>query len=164
MQEKALEKCLSPKEKPYKREHSEAVVLKTHELRSCEHIWTFAWQHKVTLSCNTSWKFCCLMHKVLHEGHSNVLRDSSNYKERVLHCAQYWTRQNVRASACLASYCKVLHTKISFHQSYACFKGNLQLDCDLPLRDINIWYLPVACTHLKLLFNLFQFVFSWYFF
>ncbi|XP_065362533.1 huntingtin-interacting protein 1-like [Calliphora vicina] len=138
--EKSLQKCLRPQEKPYKLEHAVNVVLKVYDLQSCETIWTFPAVRNLQLNSFTTWKFCCLMHKILHEGHPNALRDSMKYGKTLVHCAQYWAGLNDHMSSCIAWYCKVLHKKLLFHQTYVNFKGNLQLDYDEPLGDINICF------------------------
>ncbi|XP_037820447.1 huntington interacting protein related 1-like [Lucilia sericata] len=139
--EKSLQKCLRPLDEPYKIKHAIIVIDKIHILQSSEPIWTFGPVQSLTVNRFTTWKFCCLMHKTLHEGPAIALRHSVLYCQKLKLCAQYWSAKNDAMSPCIAWYCKVLHRKLLFHQAYMQFAGNLQLNYDeLLLRDIDICF------------------------
>lgn len=138
-QEKSLTKCLCPSENPLNSKHACNIVIKTYDLKSAERVWTFALKENLLENCFTTWKFCCLLHKILHEGHNNVQRDSIKYLDKLTSCAQYWSRQKDHMGQCIAWYCKILSTKLLFHKTHTYFKGNLQLEKDDPLWDMNNW-------------------------
>ncbi|KAM7359074.1 huntington interacting protein related 1-like [Cochliomyia hominivorax] len=138
--EKLLEKCFNREDKPFKWEHANALVKKTHEHNITEYIWTFPDVRKnLTTNPIIAWKFCCLMHKILHEGHSHAIKYSIIYKEKFQHCIKYWSGQNDPLAKCIVCYCKVLLRKLLFHLTHGAYDGNLQFNDEIR-GDINICY------------------------
>ncbi|KAI8121273.1 Huntingtin-interacting protein 1 [Lucilia cuprina] len=138
---KSLQKCLRPLDEPFKIKHVIIVINKIHILQTIEPIWTFESVQNLKANRFTTWKFCCLMHKTLHDGPVNALRHSMLYCQKLKLCAQYWSAKNDAMSPCIAWYCKVLYRKLLFHQTYMHFAGNLQIHYDeLLLRDLDICF------------------------
>lgn len=137
-QEKLLEKCLRSKDEPMKWKHINNILLKTQELQTTEPIWAHPAVRNLTLNPYVTWKFCCLLHRILHEGPTNALRDALKYIEKLQHCILYWDLHTQNLSQCNVWYLKVLIKKLLFHVQYTNFSGNLQI-YEQPLENIDIW-------------------------
>ncbi|XP_013106805.1 huntingtin-interacting protein 1 isoform X2 [Stomoxys calcitrans] len=113
--------------------------MKTHEIKGAKAIWNNSKTIDLTFGNRFSmWKFCVLMHKILHDGHSQVLSDGLLFQEQLIKYANYWRAQSsdYAMSECIVRYCQVLNRKISFHNTYPMFKGSFRLNDDSCL-DVN---------------------------
>ncbi|XP_058980449.1 huntington interacting protein related 1 isoform X2 [Musca domestica] len=94
-------------------------------------------QQELTSNRFSMWKFCILMHKILHEGYEQILIDSYANIAQFGKLANFWSSQTTHHLAqCIIQYCKVLQRKIIFHQTYRHIKGNFECDYEKDL-DIN---------------------------
>uniref|UniRef100_A0A1L8EBU2 ENTH domain-containing protein n=1 Tax=Haematobia irritans TaxID=7368 RepID=A0A1L8EBU2_HAEIR len=138
---KWLKKCICPKEEPFDATLARSIILKTHEIKGAHPIWQRA--EKLELKCNkfTMWKFCLLIHKILHDGHHQVLQDSTSYRGQLQAYFNFWSAQTSDPSMreCVLQYCNVLHSKILFHQTYPRIKSNFGIDYDLVF-DVNSYF------------------------
>lgn len=74
-----------------------------------------------------AWKFCHLLHKVLREGHPNVLTQSLKHKSRLCDFGKLWGHLKEGYGTLIARYCSLLITKLDFHSRNPRFPGNLQV-------------------------------------
>ncbi|KAI1231977.1 hypothetical protein IHE44_0007623 [Lamprotornis superbus] len=112
------------------------------------------------------WKFCHVFHKLLRDGHSNVLKDSMRYKNELSDMSRMWGHLNEGYGQLCSIYLKLLRTKMEFHTKNPRFPGNLQMS-DRQLdeageNDVNNFFqLTVEMfDYLECELNLFQTVFS----
>lgn len=132
-----MKKCLCPLEKPLDAAQARLVVIKTYDIKDGHRIWKIAQKYPLAMCRFTMWKFCILLHKILYEGHPQVLRHSLLYREQLQGYGNYWRLQSTDQMApCIARYCEVLLRKLSFHQTYKHFKGNFRFEYE-PNVDVN---------------------------
>ncbi|KFP21067.1 Huntingtin-interacting protein 1, partial [Egretta garzetta] len=112
------------------------------------------------------WKFCHVFHKLLRDGHSNVLKDSVRYKNELSDMSRMWGHLSEGYGQLCSIYLKLLRTKMEFHTKNPRFPGNLQMS-DRQLdeageNDVNNFFqLTVEMfDYLECELNLFQTVFS----
>ncbi|XP_045140611.1 huntingtin-interacting protein 1 [Echinops telfairi] len=73
------------------------------------------------------WKFCHVFHKLLRDGHPNVLKDSLRYKNELSDMSRMWGHLREGYGQLCSIYLKLLRTKMEFHTKNPRFPGNLQM-------------------------------------
>ncbi|XP_073840536.1 huntington interacting protein related 1-like isoform X2 [Musca autumnalis] len=107
------------------------------------------------------WKFCIFVHKLLHEGHQQILYDSFEYVQQFVILGNFWTAQSTHhLSQCIASYCQLLQRKLTFHQTYRHFKGNFEYEYEKDLDLNTVYQLSLdMCDYLQDLLHLQRLIF-----
>uniref|UniRef100_A0A8C9Q7J1 Huntingtin interacting protein 1 n=1 Tax=Spermophilus dauricus TaxID=99837 RepID=A0A8C9Q7J1_SPEDA len=115
----------------------------------------------------TFWSvFCHVFHKVLRDGHPNVLKDSLRYKSELSDMSRMWGHLSEGYGQLCSIYLKLLRTKMEFHTKNPRFPCNLQMS-DRQLDEAgesdvnNFFQLTVEMfDYLECELNLFQTVFN----
>uniref|UniRef100_A0A672UMR0 Huntingtin interacting protein 1 n=1 Tax=Strigops habroptila TaxID=2489341 RepID=A0A672UMR0_STRHB len=146
--------------------HPPPCILGTHHEKGAQTFWSVV--NRLPLSGNAvlCWKFCHVFHKLLRDGHSNVLKDSVRYKNELSDMSRMWGHLSEGYGQLCSIYLKLLRTKMEFHTKNPRFPGNLQMS-DRQLdeageNDVNNFFqLTVEMfDYLECELNLFQTVFS----
>ncbi|NWJ02178.1 HIP1 protein, partial [Crypturellus undulatus] len=141
-------------------------ILGTHHEKGAQTFWSVV--NRLPLSGNAvlCWKFCHVFHKLLRDGHSNVLKDSVRYKNELSDMSRMWGHLSEGYGQLCSIYLKLLRTKMEFHTKNPRFPGNLQMS-DRQLdeageNDVNNFFqLTVEMfDYLEWELNLFQTVFN----
>ncbi|NXI98549.1 HIP1 protein, partial [Psophia crepitans] len=141
-------------------------ILGTHHEKGAQTFWSVV--NRLPLSGNAvlCWKFCHVFHKLLRDGHSNVLKDSMRYKNELSDMSRMWGHLSEGYGQLCSIYLKLLRTKMEFHTKNPRFPGNLQMS-DRQLDEAgesdvnNFFQLTVEMfDYLECELNLFQTVFS----
>ncbi|KFP63278.1 Huntingtin-interacting protein 1, partial [Cariama cristata] len=146
-------------------------ILGTHHEKGAQTFWSAV--NRLPLSGNAvlCWKFCHVFHKLLRDGHSNVLKDSVRYKNELSDMSRMWGHLSEGYGQLCSIYLKLLRTKMAIpppqpQQGNPRFPGNLQMS-DRQLdeageNDVNNFFqLTVEMfDYLECELNLFQTVFS----
>ncbi|GAB5582795.1 huntingtin-interacting protein 1 isoform X1 [Prionailurus iriomotensis] len=118
--------------------------------------------------CNAvlCWKFCHVFHKLLRDGHPNVLKDSLRYKNELSDMSRMWGHLSEGYGRLCSTYLRLLRTKMEYHTKNPRFPGNLQMS-DRQLDEAgesdvnNFFQLTVEMfDYLECELNLFQTVFN----
>ncbi|NWX33733.1 HIP1 protein, partial [Notiomystis cincta] len=170
----SINKAINAQEVAVKEKHARNILLKagppcilgTHHEKGAQTFWSVV--NRLPLSGNAvlCWKFCHVFHKLLRDGHSNVLKDSMRYKNELSDMSRMWSHLNEGYGQLCSIYLKLLRTKMEFHTKNPRFPGNLQMS-DRQLdeageNDVNNFFqLTVEMfDYLECELNLFQTVFS----
>ncbi|EHH52079.1 hypothetical protein EGM_12449 [Macaca fascicularis] len=112
------------------------------------------------------WKFCHVFHKLLRDGHPNVLKDSLRYRNELSDMSRMWGHLSEGYGQLCSIYLKLLRTKMEYHTKNPRFPGNLQMS-DRQLDEAgesdvnNFFQLTVEMfDYLECELNLFQTVFN----
>ncbi|XP_052609944.1 huntingtin-interacting protein 1 isoform X5 [Peromyscus californicus insignis] len=112
------------------------------------------------------WKFCHVFHKLLRDGHPNVLKDSLRYKNELSDMSRMWGHLSEGYGQLCSIYLKLLRTRMEYHTKNPRFPGNLQMS-DRQLDEAgesdvnNFFQLTVEMfDYLECELNLFQTVFN----
>ncbi|NXK47919.1 HIP1 protein, partial [Chauna torquata] len=141
-------------------------ILGTHHEKGAQTFWSVV--NRLPLSGNAvlCWKFCHVFHKLLRDGHSNVLKDSVRYKNELSDMSRMWGHLSEGYGRLCSIYLKLLRTKMEFHTKNPRFPGNLQMS-DRQLDEAgesdvnNFFQLTVEMfDYLECELNLFQTVFN----
>uniref|UniRef100_A0A8C9V1S6 Huntingtin interacting protein 1 n=1 Tax=Scleropages formosus TaxID=113540 RepID=A0A8C9V1S6_SCLFO len=134
--------------------------------RGAHTFWAAA--NRLPLSSNAvlCWKFCHVFHKLLRDGHPNVIKDSMRNKADLSDMSRMWGHLSEGYGKLCSVYLKLLITKMEFHIKNPRFPGNLQMT-DRQLEEAgendvnNFFQLTVEMfDYLECELNLFLAVFS----
>ncbi|NXF24905.1 HIP1 protein, partial [Rhodinocichla rosea] len=163
----SINKAINAQEVAVKEKHARNILLKAgHGTKGAQTFWSVV--NRLPLSGNAvlCWKFCHVFHKLLRDGHSNVLKDSVRYKNELSDMSRMWGHLSEGYGQLCSIYLKLLRTKMEFHTKNPRFPGNLQMS-DRQLdeageNDVNNFFqLTVEMfDYLECELNLFQTVFS----
>ncbi|NWZ71787.1 HIP1 protein, partial [Acrocephalus arundinaceus] len=174
----SINKAINAQEVAVKEKHARNILLKaghgtrtpcilgTHHEKGAQTFWSVV--NRLPLSGNAvlCWKFCHVFHKLLRDGHSNVLKDSMRYKNELSDMSRMWGHLSEGYGQLCSIYLKLLRTKMEFHTKNPRFPGNLQMS-DRQLdeageNDVNNFFQMTVemFDYLECELNLFQTVFS----
>ncbi|XP_039363549.1 huntingtin-interacting protein 1 isoform X3 [Mauremys reevesii] len=162
----SINKAINTQEVAVKEKHARTCILGTHHEKGAQTFWSVV--NRLPLSSNAvlCWKFCHVFHKLLRDGHPNVLKDSVRYKNELNDMSRMWSHLSEGYGQLCSIYLKLLRTKMEFHMKNPRFPGNLQMS-DRQLdeageNDVNNFFqLTVEMfDYLECELNLFQTVFS----
>uniref|UniRef100_A0A8C5UZ48 Huntingtin-interacting protein 1-related protein n=2 Tax=Microcebus murinus TaxID=30608 RepID=A0A8C5UZ48_MICMU len=103
------------------------IILGTHHEKGAFTFWSYAIGLPLPSSAILSWKFCHVLHKVLRDGHPNVLHDCQRYRSNIREVGDLWGHLHDRYGQLVSVYTKLLLTKISFHLKHPQFPAGLEV-------------------------------------
>ncbi|XP_006889751.1 PREDICTED: huntingtin-interacting protein 1 [Elephantulus edwardii] len=162
----SINKAINMQEVAVKEKHARTCILGTHHEKGAQTFWSVV--NRLPLSSNAvlCWKFCHVFHKLLRDGHPNVLKDSLRYKNELSDMSRMWGHLSEGYGQLCSIYLKLLRTKMEYHTKNPRFPGNLQMS-DRQLDEAgesdvnNFFQLTVEMfDYLECELNLFQTVFN----
>ncbi|XP_074045546.1 huntingtin-interacting protein 1 isoform X2 [Macrotis lagotis] len=162
----SINKAINTQEVAVKEKHARTCILGTHHEKGAQTFWSVV--NRLPLSSNAvlCWKFCHVFHKLLRDGHPNVLKDSLRYKNELSDMSRMWGHLSEGYGQLCSIYLRLLRTKMEYHVKNPRFPGNLQMS-DRQLDEAgesdvnNFFQLTVEMfDYLECELNLFQTVFS----
>ncbi|KAM6157130.1 huntingtin-interacting protein 1 isoform 1-T1 [Erethizon dorsatum] len=162
----SINKAINTQEVAVKEKHARTCILGTHHEKGAQTFWSVV--NRLPLSSNAMlcWKFCHVFHKLLRDGHPNVLKDSLRYKNELSDMSRMWGHLSEGYGQLCSIYLKLLRTKMEYHTKNPRFPGNLQMS-DRQLDEAgesdvnNFFQLTVEMfDYLECELNLFQTVFN----
>ncbi|KAJ8414507.1 hypothetical protein AAFF_G00037090 [Aldrovandia affinis] len=129
----SISKALNTQEVAVKEKHARNILSPSFEsvcLRQMKGGHTFwAAVNRQPLSSNAvlCWKFCHVFHKLLRDGHPNVIKDSMRNKADLSDMSRMWGHLSEGFGKLCSIYLKLLITKMEFHVKNPRFPGNLQM-------------------------------------
>uniref|UniRef100_A0A670JSU3 Huntingtin-interacting protein 1-related protein n=1 Tax=Podarcis muralis TaxID=64176 RepID=A0A670JSU3_PODMU len=157
-----INKAINAQEVAVKEKHARNILLEF----GAHTFWAVVSRLPLSSNAVLCWKFCHVFHKLLRDGHPNVLKDSVRYKSELSDTSRMWGHLSEGYGQLCSIYLKLLRTKMEFHTKNPRFPGNLQMS-DRQLdetgeNDVNNFFqLTVEMfDYLECELNLFQTVFS----
>ncbi|XP_047554038.1 huntingtin-interacting protein 1-related protein isoform X2 [Lutra lutra] len=123
----SISKAINTQEAPVKEKHARRIILGTHHEKGAFTFWSYAIGLPLPSSSILSWKFCHVLHKVLRDGHPNVLQDCQRHRSNVREIGDLWGHLHDRYGQLVNVYTKLLLTKISFHLKHPQFPAGLEV-------------------------------------
>ncbi|XP_023372612.1 huntingtin-interacting protein 1-related protein isoform X2 [Otolemur garnettii] len=123
----SISKAINSQEAPVKEKHARRIILGTHHEKGAFTFWSYAIGLPLPSSAILSWKFCHVLHKVLRDGHPNVLHDCQRYRSNIREVGDLWGHLHDRYGQLVNIYTKLLLTKISFHLKHPQFPASLEV-------------------------------------
>uniref|UniRef100_A0A8D2LJB4 Huntingtin interacting protein 1 related n=1 Tax=Varanus komodoensis TaxID=61221 RepID=A0A8D2LJB4_VARKO len=127
IQAMSISKAINTLEAPLKEKHARRIILGTHHEKGAFTFWSYAIGLPLPSSAILSWKFCHVLHKVLRDGHPNVLQDCQRYRSNIRETGDLWGHLHDRYGQLVNIYTKLLLTKISFHLKHPEFPPSLEV-------------------------------------
>ncbi|XP_038619237.1 huntingtin-interacting protein 1-related protein isoform X2 [Tachyglossus aculeatus] len=123
----SISKAINAQEAPVKEKHARRIILGTHHEKGAFTFWSYAIGLPLPSSSILSWKFCHVLHKVLRDGHPNVLHDCQRYRSNIREIGDLWGHLHDRYGQLVNVYTKLLLTKITFHLKHPQFPPGLEV-------------------------------------
>lgn len=123
----SISKAINTQEAPVKEKHARRIILGTHHEKGAFTFWSYAIGLPLPSSSILSWKFCHVLHKVLRDGHPNVLQDCQRHRSNIREIGDLWGHLHDRYGQLVTVYTKLLLTKISFHLKHPQFPAGLEV-------------------------------------
>ncbi|XP_063310362.1 huntingtin-interacting protein 1-related protein [Pelobates fuscus] len=127
----SISKAINAQEAPVKEKHARRIILGTHHEKGAFTFWSYAIGLPLPSSSILSWKFCHVLHKILRDGHPNVLSDCQRYRNNIREMGELWGHLHDRYGQLVNIYTKLLLNKISFHVKHPEFPPNLEVSDDV---------------------------------
>uniref|UniRef100_A0A8C4E455 Huntingtin-interacting protein 1-related protein n=1 Tax=Dicentrarchus labrax TaxID=13489 RepID=A0A8C4E455_DICLA len=86
----SISKAINSTETPVKEKHARRIILGTHREKGAYTFWSYALGFPLASSSILSWKFCHVLHKVLRDGHRNVLQDCMRHHSSLVEIGKLW--------------------------------------------------------------------------
>uniref|UniRef100_A0A4W6GB39 Huntingtin-interacting protein 1-related protein n=1 Tax=Lates calcarifer TaxID=8187 RepID=A0A4W6GB39_LATCA len=163
----SISKAINSTETPVKEKHARRIILGTHREKGAYTFWSYALGFPLASSSILSWKFCHVLHKVLRDGHRNVLQDCMRHHSSLVEVGKLWGNLHDKYGQLVALYTRLLCTKLEFHVKHSEIPPNLEVTDEVLERtagtDINnvtqqnIWQVLrgyLTCVLLSLIFPL----------
>uniref|UniRef100_A0A667Z118 Huntingtin interacting protein 1 n=1 Tax=Myripristis murdjan TaxID=586833 RepID=A0A667Z118_9TELE len=123
-----INKAINTQEVAVKEKHARNILAKC----VCKGAHTFwAAVNRLPLSSNAvlCWKFCHVFHKLLRDGHPNVIKDSMRNKADLTDMSRMWGHLSEGYGKLCSIYLKLLITKMEFHIKVQSLHHHHQSSC-----------------------------------
>ncbi|VVC44540.1 AP180 N-terminal homology (ANTH) domain,I/LWEQ domain,ENTH/VHS,ENTH domain [Cinara cedri] len=127
IQAASISKAINTLENPVKEKHARNAIIGTFQEKSGETFWRCVSKLPVQEHRIVAWKCCHVVHKVLREGHPNVLASSQRHKTLLQDLGRLWVHLKDGYGKLIQQYCQLLLVKLDFHRRNPGFPGNLVL-------------------------------------
>ncbi|XP_025089296.1 huntingtin-interacting protein 1-like isoform X2 [Pomacea canaliculata] len=89
--------------------------------------WNIASKMPVQANPIVCWKFLQVIHKLMRDGHPNVVPDSYKYCSQLRDLGKLWGHLKEGYGKLIALYCTLLIQKLNFHRKFPRIPGNLMM-------------------------------------
>ncbi|CAK9800304.1 Huntingtin-interacting protein 1 [Anthophora plagiata] len=140
----SIGKAVNPTETPVKEKHVRSAIIGTHQEKGGIIFWMYMLRQPLQENQIVAWKFCHVLHKILHEGHDKVISDSQQYRGRLENLGKLWQHLREGYGPLIQLYIRLLITKLDFHKRNPRIPGNLQVTPEelesIGENDINVYF------------------------
>ncbi|XP_076805498.1 huntingtin-interacting protein 1-like isoform X2 [Clavelina lepadiformis] len=123
----SIQKAINAVECAAKEKHVRNAILGTYQDKGAQMFWHVVRRLPLSTQSIIAWKFCHVLHKVLRDGHANVLRDSLKYRQQLKDLGKNWSHMQRGYGRLIGSYLSCLTQRMEFHKKYEEFPGNLSI-------------------------------------
>ncbi|XP_064620055.1 huntingtin-interacting protein 1-like isoform X2 [Lineus longissimus] len=137
----SIQKAISANEVPVKEKHVRSAIIGTFQENGGGMFWSVS--NKLPLQGNPiiCWKFLHVLHKLMRDGHKNVILDSQKYCSHLTDLGKLWGHLKDGYGKLIKLYTRLLVQKLTFHKKYPAIPGSLKLSDEeldeIVGRDIN---------------------------
>ncbi|MEQ2298100.1 hypothetical protein AMECASPLE_001758 [Ameca splendens] len=123
----SISKAINNTETPVKEKHARRIILGTHREKGAYTFWSYAQGFPLGSSSILCWKFCHVLHKILRDGHHNVLQDCMRHHGTLAEVGKLWSHLHDKYGQLVSLYTKLLCTKMEFHVKHMEIPPNLEV-------------------------------------
>lgn len=132
----SLNKALSPDESPVKEKHVRKLLIGSFQAESGAFFWSYLPIIRLKENQIVCWKFCHVLHKMLRDGHRQVVASSSEREHILLDCGNMWRHVEDGYGQLIHRYCVLLYNRIRFLNMNPRFPNDLKIS-DSQLDEIS---------------------------
>ncbi|KAM4577737.1 huntingtin interacting protein 1 related b [Fundulus diaphanus] len=137
----SISKAINSTETPVKEKHARRIILGTHREKGAFTFWSYSKGFPLGTNSLLCWKFCHVLHKILRDGHRNVLQDCMRHYDSLAENGKLWSHLHDKYGQLVFLYIKLLCKKMVFHAKHTDIPPNLEVTDDVLERaagtDIN---------------------------
>ncbi|XP_030006080.1 huntingtin-interacting protein 1-related protein [Sphaeramia orbicularis] len=122
----SISKTLTSAEVSPKEKYVRNIIMGSHKEGGATTFWSYVLNLPLSSNSMISWKFCYLLHKMLRDGHKNVIVDSHRYCRNVKDMGILWGNLHDRYGHIVALSAKYLSLKMEFHKKHKTIPGNME--------------------------------------
>ncbi|XP_071444494.1 huntingtin-interacting protein 1 isoform X2 [Hetaerina americana] len=123
----SISKAINQVENPVKEKHVRSAIIGTFQEKGANTFWSCVLRLPLEDNRIIAWKFCHVLHKVLREGHPQVIPHTQRYKRKIEDIGKLWSHLKEGYGKLIYHYCRLLKMKLDFHSKNPRFPGNLQV-------------------------------------
>uniref|UniRef100_A0A6G1SB76 Huntingtin-interacting protein 1 n=1 Tax=Aceria tosichella TaxID=561515 RepID=A0A6G1SB76_9ACAR len=120
-------KAISAIEGPVKEKHVRRLLIGSYQSESGAFFWVHLPVVKLKENQIVCWKFCHVLHKMLRDGHKQVLISSHERRQVLLDCGNMWRHVESGYGQLIYKYCTLLYNRINFLVRNPGFPNDLKL-------------------------------------
>lgn len=126
----SINKAISPNEGPVKEKHVRKLLIGSYQAESGAFFWQYLPIVRLKENQVVCWKFCHVLHKMLRDGHRQVLINSYERRQILLDCGNMWRHVEDGYGQLIFKYCTLLFNRINFLTRNPRFPNDLKLTDD----------------------------------
>lgn len=123
----SISKAINQIETPVKQKHVRSAIIGTFHEKGAQTFWMCVLRLPLQDNRIVAWKFCHVLHKVLREGHPQVLPHSQRHRRAIEDLGKLWVHLRESYGKLIQCYTVLLITKLDFHRRNPRFPGNLMV-------------------------------------
>lgn len=140
----SINKAISPSEGPVKEKHVRKLLIGSFQAESGSFFWQYLPVIRLKENQVVCWKFCHVLHKMIRDGHREMLVSSYKQRQILLDCGNMWRHVEDGYGQLIYKHCTLLYNRINFLMRNQGFPNDLkvtdeQLD-DIGERDPSIFF------------------------
>lgn len=140
----SITKAINCHESPVKEKHVRKLLIGTFQAESGSFFWQYLAIIRLKENQIACWKFCHVLHKLLRDGHKQVVTCSYERRQVLLDCGNMWRHVEGGYGQLIHKYCTLLYNRVNFLAKNPRFPNDLkvsdeQLD-EICERDVNVFF------------------------
>lgn len=132
----SLNKALSSDECPVKEKHVRKLLIGSFQAESGAFFWSYLPVIRLKENQIVCWKFCHVLHKMLRDGHRQVVVNSYERQHILIDCGNMWRHVEDGYGQLIHRYCELLYDRIRFLNVNPRFPNDLKIN-DQQLEEIS---------------------------
>ncbi|CAF3807694.1 unnamed protein product [Rotaria sp. Silwood1] len=120
-------KAINNVESPAKEKHVRNLILGTFRLEGARLFWSMMTRLQLESHPIVCWKFCYVIHRLLRDGHKHVVHDSVPLAPYFEQLGKFWSALRQSYGIMTYRYCRLMISKLTFHERNPVFLGNLSI-------------------------------------
>ncbi|XP_033628171.1 huntingtin-interacting protein 1-like isoform X1 [Asterias rubens] len=123
----SVTKAINTVEVPVKEKHARSIIIGSFTDKGLSVFWASVLRLPLQGSAILCWKFCHTLHKVIRDGHENVVKDSQQHAGYISRTGSSWNNRPEGYGKLVYRYCQLLVFRLEFHKKHPLMPGDLKL-------------------------------------
>jgi len=140
----SIMKAINSQESPVKEKHVRKLLIGSYQVESGSFFWQYLPEIRLKENQIVCWKFCHVLHKMLRDGHRQVLSSSYERRKTLLDCGNMWRHVEDGYGQLIFKYCTLLYNRINFLVRNPRFPNDLKVSDEqleeIGEGDINVFF------------------------